>query len=125
MTTHTKAQLLAGVKAGADLSSNQYFAVKLDANGDVVLAGAGEGIGILLNAPQSGDSADVAIPGGGALAKAGAAIDEGAYLKSNASGKLVVADTDGDQYVAIAITAAASDDVFHVIPALGYMSIPA
>ena len=121
MTTHTKAQLLAGVKAGADLSSSQYIAVKFDGSGDIIAAGAGElAIGILQNAPADEASADVAIPGGGALAACGGTVAAGAFLKADANGKLVATTTDNDFYVARAITAGVANDVIHVVPVQGF-----
>ena len=65
-------------EAGADLSTKQYYAVKLDSNGQVVVAGAGEAaIGILQNKPAAaGRAAQVRVSGvshwvaGGAIAGA-------------------------------------------------------
>lgn len=51
----------AGLKAGADLSARQFYAVKLDSSGDVVLCSAvtDQPIGILQNNPKSGMEAHV------------------------------------------------------------------
>ncbi len=50
--------------AGEDLSSDQYKIVKLHTTaGQVVKAGAGEGIGILQNKPESGQEARVRLLG--------------------------------------------------------------
>jgi hypothetical protein len=59
----TKAQAFL---AGADLSSHQYKLVKFDTtNNAVVLCGNAEKpMGILMNAPKSGELAEVAIAGG-------------------------------------------------------------
>ncbi len=116
MASFNKPRLINGLKAGADLSSSLHKAVKYDASGDVVLAGAGEAaIGFLMNEPKSGEAAEVAGPGGGALAKAAAAIVHGDYLKSDANGDMVVAVAT-DQAVAVARDAAASGDKFEVEP---------
>lgn len=118
MASFKQGNLLTGKKAGADLSSSQHKAVKQDANGDMVVAGAGEGIGFLCNKPQSGDFAEVAVVGGGALGIAAASINEGDELKSDANGELVAASVSGDRVIAIALSAAASGDHFEVMPVL-------
>ena len=78
-----------GLKAGADLSSSQYLAVKLDSNGDVVVCDtAGEpSIGILQNAPVSGQAASVR-PLGTSKAVASGSISAGSRVTTDASGKL-------------------------------------
>lgn len=117
MASFRQPNLLTGVKAGADLSAAQHLVVKLDANGDIVLAGAGEGVGFLCNKPLSGDAAEVAVLGGGALGVAAASINEGVELAADANGKLVVA-VSTDVVVAIALKAAVADDHFEVLPVL-------
>lgn len=49
-------------EAGADLSTKQYYVVKTDANGKYILASAATDAirGVLVNAPKSGETADVA-----------------------------------------------------------------
>lgn len=63
------------LSAGADLSSAQYTFVKLDSAGAVVQCSATTDLplGVLQNAPVSGEVADVLVVGGTKL-KAGAAI---------------------------------------------------
>lgn len=96
--------------AGADLTAAQGLAVKLDAAGDVVLAGAGEfAEGILTNAPASGEAAAIAGPGSSAVAVAGAAVLQDAELTPDANGKLVTA-TPTDFVIGIAVNAAAAED---------------
>jgi len=81
-------------EAAADLSTKQYYAVKLDSNGRVAVAGAGEpAIGILQNKPTAlGRAAQVRVDGvsywvaGGAIAVA----------------SRVAADSDGKAKVAVA-----------------------
>lgn len=53
------------LKAGADLSAEQFKFVKLNSSGDVVVAAAttDRPIGVLQNTPTSGQVADVAIAG--------------------------------------------------------------
>ena len=88
--------------AGADLSSNQYTFVKLDSSGQAVdSSGATDiPIGVLQNAPTSGQEAEVLIVGGTKIV-AGAAIGEGALVGTSSAGKAValVAGTDTTKYV--------------------------
>lgn len=78
--------------AAADLSAAQYCAVKLDTNGKVVLAGAGEdAIGVLQNSPSLDQVATVAV-GGVSLMKAGGAVAVG-LVQSGANGVVAVAVT--------------------------------
>ena len=116
MATTLQPNLLTGLKAGADLSSSQYKAVKLDASGDVVIAGAGEqAIGLLQNAPISGDYAQVAWVGGGGLVEAGAAINEGDFLKVDANGDVIATTTATDFVIGRAKQAAADGDITEVL----------
>lgn len=77
--------------AGADLSAKQSFFVKLNNQGAVVLAGAGEAaIGTLRNKPTSGQTATVQVSG---VAKVvlGGTVAAGARVASDADGKAVTA----------------------------------
>jgi len=88
--------------AAADLSAKQYTFVKLDSSGTVVAAAAATDIpiGVLQNAPTSGQEAEVLVVGGTKLV-AGAAIGEGALVGTSSAGKAValVAGTDTTKYV--------------------------
>ena len=88
--------------AAADLSALQYTFVKLNSSGQVVAAAAATDIpiGVLQNAPTSGQEAEVLIVGGTKLV-AGAAISEGALVGTSSTGKAValVAGTDTTKYV--------------------------
>ena len=88
--------------AGADLSTKQYTFVKLDSSGQAVAAAAATDIpvGVLQNAPTSGQEAEVLIVGGTKIV-AGAAIGEGALVGTGSTGKAValVAGTDTTKYV--------------------------
>ena len=88
--------------AGADLSALQYTFVKLDSSGQAVAAAAATDIpiGVLQNAPTSGQEAEVLIVGGTKIV-AGAAIGEGALVGTSSAGKAValVAGTDTNKYV--------------------------
>lgn len=102
--------------AGADLSASQYCFVKFGSDDKtVVLSGAGDlACGILMNAPLSGDPAEVALPGGGALLKLGASQTKMLEMKSDGSGNGVVA-TSGDWVGAIVYQAGASGDIVEVL----------
>jgi len=87
--------------AAADLSALQYTFVKLDSAGKAAAAAATDiPIGVLQNAPTSGQEAEVLIVGGTKIV-AGAAISEGALVGTSSTGKAValVAGTDTTKYV--------------------------
>ena len=88
--------------AGADLSALQYYFVKINSSGQAVACAAATDIpiGVLQNAPTSGQEAEVLIVGGTKIV-AGAAIGEGALVGTGATGKAValVAGTDTTKYV--------------------------
>jgi len=89
--------------AGADLSTKQYTFVKINSSGEAVAAAAATDIpvGVLQNAPTSGQEAEVLVVGGTKIV-AGAAIADGAQIGTSSAGKAValVAGTDTTKYVA-------------------------
>ena len=99
--------------AGADLSAKQYKFVKFGSdNKTVVLAGAGEAtVGILMNAPTSGQPAEVALPGGGALIKLNGTLSALAEVKSDANGFAVAGAGSGDWTSAILQDGGVANDV--------------
>lgn len=79
-------------EAGADLSAKQYYFVKLNASGQVVIyATAGEAaIGVLMNEPAaSGRAAEVALPGSVVPVQAGGSFTAGDRITGDANGKAV------------------------------------
>lgn len=118
MATHTEGNYLSRA-AGADLSAKQYYIVKTDASGNIVLAAAGTDkiLGVLNNAPKNTDTADVAVISGNGTGKviAGGSIAKDAYLTSDASGKAVATTTGGDIVFGRALAAASSGDVFEYL----------
>lgn len=92
--------------AAADLSTKQFYCVKITAQRSVNLANAGgEPIyGILQNKPIAAAAADVGFLGV-SKAAAGAAITAGAYLMTDTTGRLIAAVTTGHR-VAQALEAA-------------------
>jgi hypothetical protein len=89
--------------AGADLSALQYNFVKINSSGQAVACAAATDIpvGVLQNAPTSGQEAEVLVVGGTKIV-AGAAIGEGAQVGTGSTGKAVAltAGTDTTKYVA-------------------------
>jgi hypothetical protein len=108
--------------ADEDLSSFQYRFVVLSGNDSVRLANAAADypVGILQNAPESGELAEVAITGVSKLV-ANAATTVGTLLKNEYvgaadNGKGDAADTDYDLARAVCLMAAgAEDDVMSVL----------
>jgi len=115
-TGSCKPQNYGAFKTEADLSAKQFYAVKVGSAADqCALSGANEkAIGILQNKPGSGQIADVALPGGGALAIVSESVTVGQYLTSTASGKLEVADAASEHVIAIADEAGDANDVIAV-----------
>lgn len=100
--------------AGEDLSAKQYHFVKLNAANSVHVCDAvtDQILGVLQNAPASGEAANVMILGISKLT-AGAAIAVGANLSCDADGKgvTVTVGTDTTTYVgAVALEAASAAD---------------
>jgi hypothetical protein len=98
--------------AGADLSAKQYNFVKLNSSGQAIAVAAitDVPVGVLQNAPTSGQEAEVLIVGGTKLV-ASEAITLPAFLSVASTGKAdKIATTDTTQYVVgQAITAAGAD----------------
>ena len=98
--------------AGADLSAKQYNFVKLNSSGQAIAIAAITDIpvGVLQNAPTSGQEAEVLVSGGTKLV-AGEAITLPAFLSVTSAGKAdKIAVSDTTQYVVgQALTAAGAD----------------
>jgi len=94
MAIFRKPRFQAPRKAAADLSAMIYHAVKLNGNGDVILAGVGDEdicYGFLHNDPKAGDICEVATVGGGAGAKLSGTATVGGGLSIAANGTLLPA----------------------------------
>jgi hypothetical protein len=87
--------------AGADLSTHQYKFVKQNASGQVILCAAvtDKPIGVLQNAPKSGEEAEVVVIGGTKI-KGGEALAVDSTIGTDASGtaQVVVAGTETTVY---------------------------
>lgn len=106
-------------EAGADLSTKQYYVVKTDANGKYILASAATDAirGVLVNAPKSGETADVANINGSGTFKvlAGGTIAKDAFLTSDASGKAIATTTTGNRVFGRAVAAAVAGDIVEYV----------
>lgn len=106
------------LEAGADLSSKQYYFVKLDTSTGkaVVCSGATDvPVGVLQNNPTSGQAAEIVVVG---LTKvsANSAISIGDLLGTSADGQAdpKVAGTDTTEYVVgVALTSAGAASVIN------------
>lgn len=75
------------IEAGEDLSAKQFRFVKINSSGKAVLCGTGEqGVGVLLNKPESGYVAEIQI-GGIAKVEVDAAVTAGDRLMSSSDGQ--------------------------------------
>jgi hypothetical protein len=114
--------------AGEDLSSYQYCFVKWSgaqgAGALVVKAGANEKtVGILQNAPASGEVAEVALPGGGGLLKLGEASLSAGDLLTPTSGSTGEQCDAADEWCgAILQEDGTSNDVKEVLVSAFYSS---
>ena len=111
--------------AAADYSSTgQYRFVYLSAANTVTLCGAGGNpIGILQNAPASGEDAEVMLIGESRLSMS-AAVAVNALVGSAANGQGVTMSSDDEVYAAVCLEAAtAANDQVKVLLMGGYHTI--
>lgn len=100
--------------AGADLSAKKYYAVKINSDGHIVLAGSGENaVGILQDKPASGYAGAV-MTLGVTLAMYGGDVTAGQNLTPDAAGKLVTAGVS-DAVIAVALESGADTDIKSVL----------
>ncbi len=95
MAVEKTGETLPGIEAAADLSTNQFHAVRIDSNGQAALATAGQSIaGVLQNKPNAAGVA-ATIWGPGTLTKmvAGATVAAGADVTPDGTGRAVTAAT--------------------------------
>lgn len=102
--------------AAADLSAAQYKIVTVNSSGQAALANATSTVvGVLQNKPSAAGRVATIADRGVSKVVAGAAITAGARVTSDASGNAVAASIAGDAVLGIALTGAASGDVFPVL----------
>ena len=98
----------ASLIANADLSSYQYYGVKMNTSEKVLLASTGDKIvGVLQDEPAAADRVCQVAYGGISKAIGGDAINAGADVQCNASGKFITRTT-GD-IAGVAMTACGGD----------------
>lgn len=100
--------------AGEDLTTKQYHAVKVNANGNVVLARAGENaIGILQNKPEQGKVAEVMSLG---ISKAvyGGTVTAGQNLAVDSEGRLVNA-SGNSAVIGVALESGEANEIHSVL----------
>jgi len=99
--------------AAADLSTKQYYFVKVDTSGNAALcSGATDRpIGVLQNTPTAGQAAEVLVVGGTKVV-ASASLDEGVLIGTTSAGKAgaKVPGTDTTNYVVGTVILAAGAD---------------
>lgn len=110
---YQQAQTNITLKAGADLSAKQYFFVKIDTDGDVVLAGNGENaIGVLQNAPAEGEAANIAVAGvSKVIIGDTTSLDSGSVISSDANGKATLGVSTDFALAILIEDTTANDDV--------------
>ncbi len=110
MATSNDSNSFGHLVAAADLSTKQYYAVKVDSNGKIALcSSAGEFVtGILQNKPVAAEAAQVQ-HSGTTKAVAGAAITAGARVMTNASGKVITLATSASIACGVALESAGAD----------------
>jgi hypothetical protein len=104
------------VEASADLSADQYKIVDIDSNGQIALAGAGGGIGILQDAPSAAGAAGSVGCGGISKVLCGGTVTKGGPVASNASGLAIDALTT-NYIIGQALDTGASGDIIRVLMA--------
>lgn len=118
-----RAYEVAGFKPGtfvtaADLSAKQFFAAKLDANGEAVLGTDGAlCLGAIQNKPILGEAVEFDLDGI-VKAVAGAAIAAGAQVASNAAGKFITAVATKN-VVGVALQPATGDGSIFAMKVIG------
>ena len=115
--------ILGGWAAGSDLSSSQFLFVTMSA-GTIAVATSGFPIGILANAPESGEMGSIKVNGIYVLTVdgSGTAISIGDPIKPTTGGKGIKAASNNDRYRATALEASTgSSDEILVLLADGYV----
>lgn len=86
--------------AASDLSSKQYFAMKVDTSNECEQAGANEKVlGILQNAPEAGETARVRIQGVTKIIPT-ETLAFGNFLTPTATGELEICDAANEEFCA-------------------------
>jgi hypothetical protein len=118
MATEQKLHVVS-LPADADLSTKQYYMLKLNNSSGVARAAvAGEGsdvVGILQNVPNAANrAAEVAI-GGISKCIAGGSITAGNRVSPDSNGKATAVGSSDDYAFGVALDSAAAGDIFRVL----------
>lgn len=101
-----------------DLSSSQYFFVKLNSSERIVLCGAGDKpLGVLQDKPVGASGVPVACRvrvGGISKLKLAGTVSANSYVKADSASKGVATTTGNDEYGASAISSGESGDLIAV-----------
>lgn len=105
--------------AAVDLSTKRYHLVKLDANGNVVLATTATDniLGVLDNSPKAGQTADVVLANGSGSfkVKLGGTVAAGAFLTANADSEAIATTTAGNRVIGRAVRAGVENEIAEYI----------
>ena len=104
-------------KANADLSSYQFYVVKMAADNtvDVCSGATDKPIGILQNKPTSGQIARVRVMGVSRFIIGAGGVAYGNRVGTAATGKGIVKSTNKDMYFGIALAAGNADEIGTVL----------
>lgn len=102
--------------AGADLSSNRYLPVKLNASGEaiVIAADTDQPVGIQYNAPTAANQEASIVSEGIALVKCAGAVTVGTKVEITAAGSIQNVTT-GKTVIGIALQTGVANDVVSVL----------
>lgn len=114
---------LVGLTAGADLSAKQFYIVKQSASTVVLCDTGGEkALGVLQNAPASGEAALVRVFGQSKVVAGNTFSSAGSLVQATTSGTADVATT-GDFPVGQMLVTAASGDKAMMLVNTGYVAL--
>lgn len=103
-------------EASGDLSTKQYYAVKIDSNAQIAVAGEGDkGIGILQDKPAAANRAGCVAIGGISKCVWGGSVTKGDRVVQNSTGKLVTVGSGDDWSLGVALSTGASDTIGTVL----------
>lgn len=110
--------------AGANSTSGQFLIMKMDSTANQVVpatAATDKLIGVNMSKPKALDYADIRLRSamGTLQVVAGGTIAIGDPVTSNSSGQAITTSTTGHQILGYALYAAASGDIFEVMPSTG------
>jgi len=124
MATYESVEGCITLEASADLSTKQFFFVKIDTNAQIAVAALGDfAVGVLYDNPSAQGKVGMVAPLGGRKTRviAGTTITKGDFIKSDANGKAGVAvkangaGITGSNVLGIALESAAANEIFTML----------